>query len=88
MIVQGKRVPESYCNFYIANEIVIMPTFGFRETDDLAAGILQDLMPERRVISLDASDFIWGLGWAVKNLVLRSKSKGFFKAVFVPLQFS
>jgi len=61
-LIQGKRVPESYCNFYIANEIVIMPTFGFRETDDLAAGILQDLMPERRVVCLDASDFIWGLG--------------------------
>ncbi len=61
-LIQGKRVPESYCNFLIANEIVIMPTFGFRETDDLAAGILQDLMPERRVICIDASDFIWGLG--------------------------
>ena len=61
-LIQGRRVPESYCNFYIANEIVIMPTFGFRETDDLAAGILQDLMPERRVIRIDASDFIWGLG--------------------------
>lgn len=61
-LIQGKRVPESYCNFYIANEIVLMPTFGFRETDDNAAGILQDLMPERRVVCLDASDFIWGLG--------------------------
>ena len=61
-LIQGKRVPESYCNFYIANEIVIMPTFGFRETDDLAAGILQDLMPERRVVCIDASEFIWGLG--------------------------
>jgi len=61
-LIQGKRVPESYCNFYIANEIVIMPTFGFRETDDIAAGILQDLMPERRVVCIDASDFIWGLG--------------------------
>lgn len=61
-LIQGKRVPESYCNFLIANEIVLMPTFGFRETDDLAAGILQDLMPDRKVICLDASDFIWGLG--------------------------
>ena len=61
-LIQGRRVPESYCNFYIANEIVLMPTFGFRETDDAAAGILQDLMPERRVICLDASDFIFGLG--------------------------
>jgi agmatine deiminase len=61
-LIQGKRVPESYCNFYIANEIVLMPTFGFRETDENAAGILQDLMPDRRVVCLDASDFIWGLG--------------------------
>ncbi len=61
-LIQGKRVPESYCNFYVANDIVIMPTFGFRETDDLAAGILQDLMPDRRLICIDASDFIWGLG--------------------------
>ncbi len=61
-LIQGRRVPESYCNFYIANEIVLMPTFGYRETDDAAAGILQDLMPERRVVCLDASDFIFGLG--------------------------
>lgn len=61
-LIQGKRVPESYCNFYIANEIVLMPTFGFRETDDNAASILQDLIPDRRVVCLDASDFIWGLG--------------------------
>jgi agmatine deiminase len=60
--IQGRRVPESYCNFYIANEIVLVPVFGFRETDDAAAGILQDLMPERRVVCLDASDFIFGLG--------------------------
>jgi agmatine deiminase len=61
-LIQGKRVPESYCNFYIANELVIMPTFGYRETDDLAAGILQDLMPDRQLVCIDASDFIWGLG--------------------------
>lgn len=61
-LIQGRRVPESYCNFYIANEIVLMPTFGYRETDDAAAGILQDLMPDRRVVGLDASDFIFGLG--------------------------
>jgi agmatine deiminase len=61
-LIQGKRVPESYCNFYIANEIVLMPTFGFRETDDNAAAILQDLFPDRRLVCLDASDFIWGLG--------------------------
>jgi agmatine deiminase len=61
-LIQGKRVPESYCNFYIANETVVLPTFGFRETDDAAASLLQELMPDRRIERIDASDFIWGLG--------------------------
>jgi len=61
-LIQGRRVPESYCNFLIANEIVLVPTFGFRETDDAAAGILGDLMPDREIICIDASDFIFGLG--------------------------
>ena len=60
--IQGKRVPESYCNFYIANEIVLVPQFGYRETDDAALRLLQELMPERMMIPLDASNLIWGLG--------------------------
>ncbi|MFN7626257.1 MAG: agmatine/peptidylarginine deiminase [Pirellula sp.] len=61
-MIQGKRVPESYCNFYLANGIVIVPTFGYRETDDRAAGQLQELFPDRDIVRIDASDFIWGLG--------------------------
>jgi agmatine deiminase len=61
-MIQGKRVPESYCNFYLANGIVIVPTFGYRETDDRAAGQLLELFPDRDIVRIDASDFIWGLG--------------------------
>jgi agmatine deiminase len=61
-MIQGKRVPESYCNFYLANGIVLVPMFGYRETDDAAASLLQDLYPERDIVRVDASDFIWGLG--------------------------
>ncbi len=60
--IQGQRVPESYCNFYIANEIVIVPVFGFRETDEAAIHTLRELMPDRDVIPLDASDLVWGRG--------------------------
>jgi len=60
--IQGQRVPESYCNFYIANEIVIVPVFGFRETDEAAIHTLSELMPDRNVIPLDASDLVWGRG--------------------------
>jgi agmatine deiminase len=61
-MIQGRRVPESYCNFYLANGIVVLPTFGYRETDDRAAGQLQDLFPDRDIVRIDASDFILGLG--------------------------
>jgi agmatine deiminase len=60
--IQGQRVPESYCNFYVANEIVIVPTFGFRETDEAAIRTLGELMPDRRMVPIDASDLIWGRG--------------------------
>lgn len=60
--IQGKRVPESYCNFYIANEIVLVPVFGYRETDDAAVRLLGELFPERTMVPIDASNFIWGLG--------------------------
>jgi agmatine deiminase len=61
-MIQGKRVPESYCNYYLANGIVIVPKFGYRETDDAAAAMLQDLYPDREIVRVDASDFILGLG--------------------------
>jgi len=60
--IQSQRVPESYCNFYIANEIVLVPEFGFRETDEAAIRILSELMPDRRMVPIDASDLIWGRG--------------------------
>lgn len=59
--VDGKRVPESYCNFLIANGIVIVPTFR-AATDEAALRILEQLFPDRRIIPLDAYDLIWGLG--------------------------
>ena len=60
--IGGKRVPESYCNFYLANSIVLMPTFGHRKTDDAAAQIVKNEFPNRVIVPLDASDLIWGLG--------------------------
>lgn len=60
--IDGKRVPESYCNFLFANGIVIVPTFNSEATDRDALGILSALMPNHRVIGIDASDLIWGLG--------------------------
>lgn len=60
--VDGHRVPESYCNFLIANGIVIVPTFRSPATDMAAVRLLEQLMPDRQIIPLDAYDLIWGLG--------------------------
>ena len=61
-MIQGRRVPESYCNYYMANGIVIVPQFGYRQTDSAALGILKEQYPDREIIPIDASDFILGLG--------------------------
>ena len=61
-LIQGKRVPESYCNYYLANGIVVVPQFGHRPTDVAAVGILKEHFSDRQVIPIDASDFVWGLG--------------------------
>ena len=58
---EGQRLPASYCNFYIANGVAIVPQF-----DDPADGqvleILGRLLPNRRIIGMPARDLVWGLG--------------------------
>ena len=56
-----QRLPASYCNFYIANEIVIVPTFQ-DSADDAACDLLQRCFPDRRIVPIDALDLVWGLG--------------------------
>ena len=58
---QGQRLPASYANFYIANGIVLVPTY--RDPNDSEAlAILRKVFPDRRVIGIDSTDLIWGLG--------------------------
>jgi agmatine deiminase len=60
--IEGQRVPESYCNFVIANRIVLMPIFRNPRTDLMAQDILSSVFPTRTIVPLDASDLAWGLG--------------------------
>ena len=57
----GQRLPASYANFYIANDVVVMPAFN-HPNDAKARDILQGLFPTRRVVPGSALDLIWGLG--------------------------
>ncbi|MBA4147817.1 MAG: agmatine deiminase family protein [Verrucomicrobia bacterium] len=59
---EGQRLPGSYANFYIANEIVLLPTYRHPKHDKLATDILQKEFPNHRVIGIDSTELIWGLG--------------------------
>jgi agmatine deiminase len=57
----GQRLPASYANFYIANKIVIVPTFN-DANDHIALHKLSSLFPDRQVIGIACRDLVLGLG--------------------------
>ncbi len=57
----GQRLPASYANFYIANEIVLVPVFQDAK-DRVALEILAKLFPTRRVVPIYCRDLVLGLG--------------------------
>lgn len=57
----GQLLPASYANFYIANGIVLAPTFTDRN-DIVALNTLVKLFPDRQVIPIPCRDLILGLG--------------------------
>jgi agmatine deiminase len=61
VIYEDQRLPASYANFYIANKYVIVPTFRCSK-DDKALEIISNCFPERKVVGIDSTDIIWGLG--------------------------
>ena len=57
----GQRLPASYANFYVANGVVLVPTFNdARDREALAT--LAELFPGRRVVGIHAVDLVLGLG--------------------------
>jgi agmatine deiminase len=61
VIFEGRRLPASYANFYIANGLVLVPVFN-DPNDRIALDILADLFPDRDVIGIYSGDLIWGFG--------------------------
>ncbi len=57
----GQQLPASYANFYIANGLVLVPTFN-DPNDRIALNTLAKLFPGREVSGINCTDFIWGLG--------------------------
>jgi len=61
LFFDGQRLPASYANFYIANSVVVVPTFN-DPNDRVALGILSELFSDRTVVGIHAVDLVWGFG--------------------------
>jgi agmatine deiminase len=57
----GFRLPASYANFYIANRVVLVPTFN-DPNDRAAMNTLAKHFPGREVIGINCRDLVLGLG--------------------------
>ena len=61
IVMDGIRLPASYANFYVANEVVLVPLFG-ADSDARAVAILGELFPGREIIGIPSRDLLVGLG--------------------------
>ena len=61
VVFAGQRLPASYANFYIANGVVLVPTFNDRN-DRTALGIIKELFPKSDVVGVYCRDLVLGLG--------------------------
>ena len=61
VVFDGQRLPASYANFYIANGLVLVPTFN-DPADRLALDTLAGLFPDREVVGIHCVDLVLGLG--------------------------
>ncbi|HUS75694.1 MAG TPA: agmatine deiminase family protein [Methanothrix sp.] len=56
-----RRLPASYANFYIGNEVVMVPVFGHKN-DKKALKIIQEAFPDRKVVGINCREMVHGLG--------------------------
>jgi len=61
VVFDGQRLPASYANFYIANGMVLVPTFS-DPNDRVALDTLARLFPDREVVGIACRDLVLGLG--------------------------
>lgn len=61
VIFEGRRLPASYGNFYIANGAVLVPMFN-DVNDRVALNTLAEVFPSRQIVPIYSGDLIWGFG--------------------------
>jgi agmatine deiminase len=61
LVFDRQRLPASYANFYVANGLVLVPTFN-DPNDRAALNTLARLFPDREVTGINCTELILGLG--------------------------
>ena len=61
VVFEGRRLPASYANFYIANGVVLVPVFN-DPNDRIALNTLAELFPASEIVPIYAGDLVWGFG--------------------------
>jgi agmatine deiminase len=61
VVFEGRRLPASYANFYIANGAVLVPVFN-DPNDRIALNTFAEVFPSREIVPIYSGDFIWGFG--------------------------
>jgi agmatine deiminase len=61
VVFEGRRLPASYANFYIANGVVLVPVFN-DPNDRIALNTLAEVLPSREIVPIYSGDLIWGFG--------------------------
>jgi agmatine deiminase len=61
VVFEGRQLPASYANFYIANGALLAPVFN-DPNDRIALNTLAELFPTREIVPIYSGDLIWGFG--------------------------
>ena len=61
VVFEGRQLPASYANFYIANGAALVPVFN-DPNDRIALNTLAEVFPAREIVPIYSGDLIWGFG--------------------------
>jgi len=61
VVFEGRQLPASYANFYMANGAVLVPVFN-DPNDRIALNTLAEVFPTREIVPIYSGDLIWGFG--------------------------